>query len=107
MAETLTDFFRDYNFVFKNFSKNFLTHLKGQPDATAQREELMEHLADYVYSLRSPRYLRIIFQIISNLVKERAFQESDLNLLCRRLVESQHLQVPYGLITLSFLLFRN
>merc|ERR1712106_124818 len=74
---------------FREHYNSFQAHSDGD----SQREELMEHLADYVYSLRSPRYLRIIFAIIGTLVKERAFQESDLARLCRRLVESPHLKL--------------
>ena len=77
---------------FREYYNSFDTTTSENPDIVLkQRRQVMEHLAEYIYSLTSPRYISSIFKIILNLVTERAFHEPDLELFCRRLVESTQL----------------
>lgn len=71
-------------------TKRFRDYYQSLND-TEQRTEAMDHFAEYVYSLTSPRYIKIIFTIILNLVKEGAFMEADLETFCRRLLVSNEL----------------
>ena len=57
------------------------------------RISVLKWLCEYVYSLTSPRYINLIFHIISTMINEKSFGENDLKYLCANFLEHQYLSI--------------